>query len=407
MLTKSQEFAFEQFKEGHNLFICGSGGNGKSFLIDHINNYCHSKYIYCRVCSTTGTSAVNINGKTLHSLFGLKPWAINYEQHADFIIDKYKFISKQLRKIRVLIIDEVSMLDDVMCNGISLLLQRVNDTSEPFGGVQIIFVGDIFQLPPVQNNYCFFSESWTDANPKIIELKECVRQEGDIEFYNILEEVKYGSISQENYDKLKSLKNNEFPEDIKPTKLYSTNVDVDKINIQEFNKLKENNESKVFTPIFSGFDKKERERTIKKYEIELCLDSQVMITRNVSLDDNIVNGTRGVVTKMCDDFIVIKTVDNKKKTIPYIKDDIQSDSKTKKTISYLPVKLAYALTIHKSQGATLDCMEIDLGNKIFSNGQAYTGLSRARNMKSVKITKIKKESIRADEKVVEWMQKNK
>ena len=404
-------------KEFKSVCICGSGGVGKSYLVKHIVNDMTQNNRDIAVVATTGTAAVNVGGRTVHSLFNLTPFIKNYEMHADFIKYKRLDIVKRLRRLKTLIIDEVSMLDNVLCDGISTILSVVRNNVEPFGGVQMVFVGDFFQLPPVSNDFCFKSLSWEMLEPKICELKTIVRQKGDEEFIKILQRIRVGKFTKKMMQKLVSLQDTEFPEDVKPTILYSTNVDVDSINKRELDKLRDG--TRVFCVYSARYLKtKGRDKRLELLDIELCEGAQVMVTRNIDIENEIVNGTRGVVVRVNKSDVLIRTVDGKEVSVEYITEDIivgtQGTDGTdgthgthdkKEQIVYMPLRLAYALTIHKAQGATLDCMEISLDSKVFNYGQAYTGLSRAKNMKSVKIKNLCMSAFRTSPDVLEYMSK--
>lgn len=405
-LTDDQQKAYDIFTQKKSMLVCGGGGNGKSFLIRKLVDNCINSYIDYVVCSTTGTSAVNINGRTLHSVFGLKPDTKDYEGHATKIMSetKMKMIHAKLKRVRVIILDEVSMLDDVLCEGISTILKIIKFSNQPFGGVQMVFVGDLFQLPPVANKYCFLSKSWNELKPSVVELKTVVRQAGDTLFQNILHEVRYGEVSDETYKLLEELKNTKFPDHIVPTKLYPVNVAVDNINNLELEKLKAlGNQSVMYKPTFTNIVPKAQESMCKDYTVDLCIGAQVMVIRNINLDANLVNGSRGVVKNLSNKSATIQTLDGSIHTISYAKDELDN----KKSVSFLPLKLAYAITIHKSQGATLDAIEIDLGKDIFQCGQAYTGLSRAKTMKNIRITNLCKGVWKTDPLVLEWLRINK
>lgn len=400
--TDDQQKAFDLFKSKKSLLICGGGGNGKSYLIKGISDHCDEKCIEHIVCSTTGTSAVNINGRTLHSVFGIRPDTKDFEAHATKIMSdqRMKVIHSSLKRVKVIIIDEVSMLDNVLCEAVSTILKIIKFSNAPFGGVQMVFVGDLFQLPPVTNTYCFLSKCWNELKPKVVELKTVVRQAGDLAFQKILAEVRMGDVSDDTYNLLEGLKDTTFPDHIIPTKLYPKNVAVDNINNIELQKLKATGkQSSIYKPTFTNVAPKSQENMLKDLTVELCVGAQVMVIRNINLSANLVNGSRGVVTGLHKKGVFIQVVDGSTHDITFTKDDLEN----KKSVSFLPLKLAYAITIHKSQGATLDAIELDLGKDIFQCGQAYTGLSRAKTMKSVRITNLCKGAWQTDPLVLEWI----
>ena len=214
-----------------------------------------------------------------------------------------------------------------------------------------------------------------------------MRQHNDIEFQNILQELRWGNCSESTLEILKSLKDTTFPSDIIPTKLYSTNVNVDKINNIEFEKLLKSGAKKnIYKNKYSKHtDTKKWSESIKqpKY-VELCIGAQVLVTYNI--DQSIINGTRGYIISMSTNSINIRLVNNDIVTIPYVK--LVSTENDKIYIQFMPLKLAYALSIHRCQGSTLDAIEIDIGKSIFEYGQAYVSLSRAKSLSSVKILDV-------------------
>ena len=287
------------------------------------------------------------------------------------------------------------MLDDKLCDNIDYILKSIKNNDKPFGGIQILFVGDFFQLAPVENSYCFNSKSWKELNPLFIELIEPVRHNNDIAFQIILSKLRYGLINEQIYKILKLLKNNNFDNDeIKPTILYPNNIDVDKINKNNLNLLINNNYK--YKTYYSQFY---NTKSTNNFDIELVENSQIMVTRNISINDQLINGTRGVVITLKDNSVIIKTQKGLYEINYYI-DYINNDKK--KFIKFIPLKLAYAISIHKSQGSTIDKLKIDIGNNIFANGQAYTALSRAKSLINIQIINIDYNSFKTDLNIIKW-----
>lgn len=404
-MNLEQQTAFDiATKTKNSIYISGPGGVGKSFLLNHIVTQLYILNQNTAVLATTGTAAVNIKGRTIHSFFGLTPLDTDYHEHAFHINTKKKYnqIKKNIINVETIVIDEISMLDDVLCNGISIILSTIRNNDKPFGGIQMIFVGDFLQLPPVKNDYCFKSSSWNLLNPEIHELKQIFRQKGDTEFIDILHNIRIGKHNKTLIKKLLPLKNTVFPDNIQPTKLYSTNVDVNSINNLELNKLRDNKRQFYkYNAIYTS-NKKDKNKNIENdNSIELCVGAQIMVTRNIDIENDIVNGTRGVVLSLDENVVHIKTISNDIVHITYIKEDLNKEGT--ENLKFLPLKLAYAITIHKSQGATLDCMEICLDNKVFNYGQAYTGLSRAKNMQSIKITALTMSAFKTSPEVLKYL----
>ena len=403
MLAKKQENVIQSILNGDTIFLTGSPGTGKSFVLQIIMPKLFHKNV--GITATTGCAAINVGGTTIHSFFKLKP-DTNVSKHIDKLISTKCDTYKKIRDLDILIIDEVSMLDSILCNTISAILKACKNTDKVFGGIQMIFVGDFFQLPPVTNNFCFLSSSWIELNPKIIELTELIRQTDDKLFQLILAKLRFGKLTKQIYDIL--IKNKEITfTDIKPTKLYPNNVDVDKINQKEIKKLLVNEpKSNTFVAYFTKDVNDNLKQKLYEYTIFLCVGSQVMITRNISIENELVNGTRGVVVDITKSSCFVKTLNGLIHEINYYPQEYKNNYVKNLTIMFMPIKLAYALTIHKSQGSTIDYLEIDLGSKIFEYGQGYTALSRGKKLENIKIINLHCDSFKVHPNVIKWYQEN-
>ena len=399
LLNEKQRFAIEQTINGENILITGPAGTGKSYTIKFIIELLHTNKKNIGLTATTGTAAFIIGGQTIHSFMGL---GITDSSLANIFINikKHSSIYKRLVELDVLIIDEVSMLDTLLFEKISDILCYIKSHSQndiellnkPFGGIQIILIGDFCQLAPVNGIYCFLSKLWETANIKVILLEELVRQNDDVLFQKMLQIIRKGKCTDNILRVLNALKDTQFEEDIIPTKLYPKNINVDKINDMEVNKLKESGNK---TRIYKAEGSKDNIKNIIKYDVELVENSQIIVTRNIDIYEGIVNGTRGVIKHLHDNSVVIKDTEGRLYNISYFKDIIDETKKTDKYhISHMPLKVSYALSIHKSQGMTIDALEIDLGENIFTCGQAYTALSRAKSLKSIKIIDVSKQSFK-------------
>jgi ATP-dependent DNA helicase PIF1 len=407
-LNHEQESALNHFKAGKNIFLTGPAGTGKSVTLSKIREYCNLAKIELGITATTGTAAFLINGKTVHSYLGIGLATESAEKIYKFVRYKLSHIIKKLHKIKALIIDEISMLDEKLLDKISDYLKFVCKNEKPFGGIQVVLTGDFCQLAPVSGDYAFKSNVWSELNLKIIYLTKLIRQDGDLKFQKILSDARYGYCSAENYKLLSSLSTKEFGE-IKPTILYPRNFDVDKINKSESEKLMESgakNESYKVEYLNAKY-KDKIQNWAKSLDIletvSFCVGDQVVVTANIDQDAGIVNGTRGVVIDVNPSCVTIRKVNNVKEKIKYIDSANAEDPSLK--LKFMPLKLAYALSIHKSQGMTLDAIEVDIGPKIFASGQAYTALSRAQNLESVKIKSIAQKSFFVDPEVLKFYKK--
>jgi len=314
------------------------------------------------------------------------------------------------------------MMDSKLFEKISLYLSKIKNNNKPFGNIQLILIGDFCQLPPINGLYCFQSKLWNKIEMKKIELIKSMRHKDDILFQKILNKIRIGKISQNTYNILLNLTNTKF-DNIIPTKLYCLNVDVNKINKNHFNiqycinnnvnlfddllekhilnntiecypALNIENEinkeefdiNSVYTYNFSSNNKK-----IKKedYTISLIKNAQVMITRNINIENGLVNGTRGYIVKLNPLYVIFCDINNKLHMIDYYRDENINDSTF---INFMPISLAYAMSVHKSQGSTLDAIEIDASSNNFAPGQLYTAISRAKNLNSIKLINLEKDA---------------
>jgi len=391
VLNFEQERALTSFKAGKSIFLTGPAGTGKSVTLGKIKEYCLDVNKKFGITATTGTAAFLLGGKTLHSFLGIGLAKESAEDIFKYVRYKLPHVATILRECEVLIIDEISMLDAELFDKISEYLKFIRKNNKPFGGLQLVLTGDFCQLEPVIGNYCFKANEWKDLKLKNIYLHKLIRQDGDIKFQNILSKLRYGKCSVKTFELLSSLTTKEFGE-IKPTILYPRNFDVDKINKLESDKLIEAGAKKqeYLLEFPKSKNKEKTQKWVKSLDIPesvtFCVGDQVVVTANIDQDYGIVNGTRGVVLDVKARSVLLKRINGEQVFIKYHTSTNAEDSNL--SVSYMPLKLAYALSIHKSQGMTLDAIEIDIGSKIFAAGQAYTAISRAKSLDSIKVKSI-------------------
>jgi len=407
-MNSDQEKVFEAIKLGKNTFITGGAGVGKSYLVHEIVKYLVESKINYSVTAMTGCASVLINGRTIHSFMGIG-LAKGSIQELFKKIARNKNIYKRLIDLRVLILDVVSMLSDELFDKISKLFSLIHQTDRPFGILQVIFVGDMSQLKPIEGDYCFKSKYWKQCEFNVTILTQNMRISGDQLFKEILDRLRWGKCTDDDLDVLNELRITEFPDGIIPTRLFSKNKDVDALNNIELNKLiNTNNPDLLYEVLYIGnsIKKKASSSYITSQKIletlKLCVGAQVIVTRNIDPDIGIVNGTRGTVVKIDPEFVSIKLLNGTFYTVMFfnVKADIFNDLDRNIDFKYIPLKLAWGVSIHSSQGMTIDALEIDLGASIFTEEQAYTGLSRARNMNSIKITRLLKSSFKTNKDVI-------
>jgi ATP-dependent DNA helicase PIF1 len=391
-MNAEQQHAFDVIKNGKNIFLTGPAGTGKSFVINELKHWAINNNKKYAITALTGCAAVLIGGRTLHSSLGLGLG----DKPIDILVQKMKRFNKpqliRLQALELLVIDEVSMMSDELMEKASEMLCIIRNNPKPFGGVQVVLSGDMCQLGPVSGNFCFTSSLWKDTIDEVCILTTIVRQSGDDMFLKILHYLRKGKCTKKIFDKLMKCQNTQFPEDIKPTKLYSRRANVDKINDNEYNALVSAGAiEKVYTTSPTSSIPHKAEEAMKwatqvgiPIQIKLCIGCQVVITANLDQETGIINGTRGVVMDVGPEPIV-KLLDGREILINMKK---TKDETEKLEVEYMPLKYAWCLTVHSAQGMTLDAAEIDLGKTIFAHGQAYTALSRVKNLKSVKITSL-------------------
>ena len=411
--------------EQKSIFLTGEAGCGKSETLKHILAATSvvdpddpTAPIPVGVTAMTGRAAILIGGKTLHSFLGIGLGKRPVEELVDFTRIKNKKTCQKLRLLKILIIDEVSMLDAELLDKISLYLQRLRGNDAPFGGVQMIFCGDHFQLRSISGQYFFHALEWVRLDPTVCTLTEKFRQAGDTEFQDILSVVRKGDCPPDVLQRLKSTATNTFC--IEPTKLYALNADIDVVNELRFAQVSATAPSILTYKrqiIVTGKTKAtapDKAALVKICEsaripesIQLCAGVQVVVTWNIpkvdgSDEPTLVNGTRGEVVSVTPTTVLIRMVNNQLATISYF--NYVPDDMPKVEVRFMPLRLAFAMSIHSAQGMTLDCVELDLGSSIFEFGQAYTALSRAKSLDSVCIRKIKASSFKTHPDVLEFGQ---
>jgi ATP-dependent DNA helicase PIF1 len=436
--SEEQIKAFTAYTEGRNMFITGPGGTGKTALIKHIQKDAVRKDINIQVCALTGCAAVLLEckAKTLHSWAGIGLGKGSFEQLLTRI-SKNQFAKRTWKGTDILIVDEVSMMSQKLFELLDGIGKAIRKNSRPFGGIQLIFSGDFYQLPPVGDKddpetcrFCFESMLWsqTFSEDNHIQLTKIFRQSDPI-YQKILNQIREGKLKRSSNELLLHHVGREISDNlgIRPTKLFPTRNKVDQVNIKEMNAL--NTEEREYKLKYhSDLEMtatellKRRQFTREQIETELAylkgnlrcdevvklkIGSQVMCIVNIELDNGgmLCNGSQGIVSRITEQGLPVVKFSNSNGTrFEYIMGYHiwPSENIPGIGVSQLPLILAWALTIHKAQGATLDIAEVDAGSGIFECGQTYVALSRVKSLEGLYLTSFDASRIKINRRVQEF-----
>jgi len=399
----TQEQAFEILKLGHNVFLTGSAGSGKTFLLAKYIDFLRSKNIEVGVTASTGIAATHLEGVTIHSWSGIG--IKNYLDRDDLKkITEKKYLRHKFDQTKVLIIDEISMLHYFRLDMVDQVCQTFKKNSLPFGGLQIILCGDFFQLPPVskdkeETGFVIQSQVWQELNLKICYLDEQFRQT-DNEFLRILNTIRRNEADQVTLKLLMTRHNKKVAANSVATKLYTHNIDVDVINNSELAKIK--GKSKMYTMTSNGnasLVKSLKKGCLAPEQMVLKKGAAVMFVKN-NFDKGYVNGTLGTVIDFDNEgYPIVITSFLKEIYVRPSSWTVREDDYVLAEISQLPLRLAWAITVHKSQGMSLDAAEIDL-SKAFVSGMGYVALSRVRTLKGIRLLGINDMALTVDQNIV-------
>ena len=398
----TQERALDILKTGANVFLTGEPGAGKTHVINQYIAWLEAAGMNVAVTASTGIAATHIGGMTIHSWsgIGIKDMLSPYD--LEQITTREKIV-KRAKKAHVLVIDEISMLDGSVLDMVDMVLRTVRESGEAFGGLQVVVVGDFFQLPPVTRQgdimrYAFESNGWLRMKPLVCYITEQYRQEDEM-LLGLLGSIRKNDIDESHYTLLQEQTEIAY-ENIDPTKLYTHNADVDAVNLQHISALpgygkRYKMKGKGSKPLLEGLTK----NCLSPAELILKEDAMVMCTKN-NFEEGYVNGTIGRVFGFADDGMpIIETADGMKITMKPTTWEVVEDNKVLASIEQLPLRLAWAITVHKSQGMSLDAAEIDL-SKAFVYGQGYVALSRVRTLDGLKVLGMNPNALQVDPKVV-------
>lgn len=433
-LSEDQTNAMERFVVGDNILITGPGGSGKSFLIKLIKEHAESNGKNIQVCAMTGCAAVLLQckAKTIHSWGGIGLAAGTPKDIIKRVVQN-KHKKKVWKMIDILVIDEVSMMSKKLFDIIDTIARISRGKKDiPFGGIQLVLSGDFYQLPPVGEisdpeslAFCFESEKWNECITKTIQLTTIYRQ-SDSNYKKILNQIRVGKITQSTIDCLSKRVNIPITGDIVPTILYPTRNQSEAVNNKEYKKLTSTEEF-VFelrsiddVSSLKEEQKSARRKCCSEYvdaevtnltnsilvdkTLKLKVGTRVMCIANIDqeCDLPIVNGSQGVVISFSENGTapVVKFQNGSVRQIS--SHCWNSENVPGLSISQIPLIYSWALTIHKSQGVSLDTAQIDVGSRIFECGQTYVALSRVRDINGLYLTAFNYRFIKVNKKAKEF-----
>jgi ATP-dependent DNA helicase PIF1 len=418
-MNPEQQSVFDIMVSGKNVFITSCAGTGKTFLLNKFIDYCKNNNKKICVTSMTGISALLLNGKTLHSALGIGLGTLP-TLNLITTIKKNPFSSKIWRDLEILLIDEVSMLSNVLFDKLHDIACAIRRNDLPFGNIQLVLSGDLLQLPVISKNETFLinSDKWESCNIKKCVLNTIMRQ-NETDLVETMNDVRLCTLTPKTIAMLKLLaskKQSTLPNTIQPTKLFSTNNLVDEENMKQLSLLQQKG-NKVY--VINGkviyysdniLDKSYIDKWLSIHttplKLFLCCNMQVVLTCNLDVENGLANGSRGIVTGFTEKKLpIVKFMNGKYVTITPALISIEHRHKIVGKFWQIPLKIAFALTIHSCQGSTLDCVLVDCKN-MFEYGQFYTAISRVKKMEGLFIKNLDLSAIKAHPQALDFYNDN-
>lgn len=382
-----QTLALAILDAGHSVFLTGPAGSGKTHVLSSFIRDARSTGKSVAVTASTGIAATHLGGTTIHAWSGI---GIADQLHARMMDDMSKSRREQIEKADVLVIDEVSMLHDFRLDMVDDICRAVRMSEEPFGGLQVVLSGDFYQLPPINRadakdgSFVTESRAWESMDPVVCYLEDQYRQEED-ELLDILSAMRADDLRRRHVDALMSRKHQNMVDD-NVTQLYTRNVDVDSVNQARLDAM----EGELHEYEMTHTGRKNAVESLTKSclapeVLQLKEGALVMFVKNAQ-DRSFVNGTLGVVVGFDEDtgYPIVRTANGREIDVEPDTWEMRDGERKVASLTQLPLRLAWAITIHKSQGMTLDGAHIDLGNA-FVPGMGYVALSRVRSLQSLSL----------------------
>jgi len=391
-----QKLALEILHAGHNVMLTGPAGAGKTYVLNQFIRQAKSDGKHVAVTATTGLAATHLGGNTIHAWSGI---GVSDELADDFEDYLLKSRRDTIETTDVLIIDEISMLHDYRLDMVDTVARTVRDDQRPFGGIQVVLCGDFFQLPPVnrdtgrQGGFVTGSTAWQELDLVICYLNEQHRQD-DADFLGILNALRAGDIRRRHAEALMGRVDMHLADD-NITELHVTNIDVESINHSQLQHL--DGITHYFDMVTTGSENyvtSLKRSCLAMERLALKQGALVMAIKN-SQDRKYVNGSLGIVTdfEKGSGYPIVEFRNGKTLTVKPDSWELRDGDKKRAGLSQIPLRLAWAITVHKSQGMTLDAARIDL-RKAFVEGMGYVALSRVKRLDSLSLLGLNRMSLK-------------
>jgi ATP-dependent exoDNAse (exonuclease V) alpha subunit len=402
-----QAQALHIMMSGANVFLTGAPGAGKTYVLNQFVEQARLQHKTVAVTASTGIAATHIGGSTIHSWSGLGIREFLTPEDLHKLAGNAKLV-KRYNATDVLVIDEVSMLHGQRLNMINQVCKHLRKSHQPFGGIQVVLVGDLFQLPPVsrgsnQVDFVHNSDAWRELNPTICYINEQHRQSED-GLLELLQAMRSGELQQLHQEIIAQRLNVQPDATLKLTRLYAHNVDIDSVNQRHLDAINQDVYAYTMETIGPATKVEQLQRSVLAPELlELKVGAEVMFVANHTAG-KFVNGSRGSVIRFdADDMPVVKLQNNTTVTVEPHSWKLEEDGRVTAEVSQLPLRLAWAITIHKSQGMSLDAALVDL-SKSFTPGMGYVALSRLRSLDGLYLAGINAMALRLHPDIHEFDQ---
>lgn len=396
----NQGLALEIMLSGESVLLTGPAGAGKTFVLNQFIRLAKHEGKHVSVTATTGLAATHLGGTTIHSWAGIGVHDALPQGFADHIAKGRREI---IEKTDVLIIDEISMLHDYRLDMVDEACRLVRKKDVPFGGIQVVMSGDFFQLPPINRGdsraggFVVNSQVWQELDPTICYLGEQHRQD-DEALLEVLDAIRAGEIRRHHAERLLARVEEQPAEDAVITELHTVNIDVDTINDKKLNELER--DELFYTQTTTGSDnyvENLQRSVLAPATLRLKEGALVMAVKN-ALDKKYVNGSLGIVTAFepATEYPIVEFKNGRTVTMQPDTWELRDGDKKRASITQIPLRLAWAITVHKSQGMTLDAARIDL-RRAFVEGMGYVALSRVKNLDNLYLVGINKMALQVSE----------